>query len=117
MLAAFIPDKSRVSKHTYVHTQKNLTKFNILFVIDHIISTQPHPFTIGSFPFLIVFTDILNYHNILFPTDSTGSTFFPPVFRPTGIAVQHICYVCLTISTLRTKKKKKDHLTNPILIA
>nr|XP_029720307.1 protein turtle isoform X2 [Aedes albopictus] len=28
--------------------------------------------------------DILNYHNILFPTDSTGSTFFPPVFRPTG---------------------------------
>ncbi|XP_065095260.1 protein turtle isoform X2 [Ochlerotatus camptorhynchus] len=28
--------------------------------------------------------DILNYHNILFPTDSSGSTFFPPVFRPTG---------------------------------
>uniref|UniRef100_A0A182PJ73 Protein turtle n=1 Tax=Anopheles epiroticus TaxID=199890 RepID=A0A182PJ73_9DIPT len=28
--------------------------------------------------------DIDNYKNILFPTDSTGSTFFPPVFRPTG---------------------------------
>ncbi|XP_055547077.1 protein turtle isoform X1 [Wyeomyia smithii] len=28
--------------------------------------------------------DVLSYHNILFPTDSSGSTFFPPVFRPTG---------------------------------
>ncbi|XP_049281278.1 protein turtle isoform X2 [Anopheles funestus] len=28
--------------------------------------------------------DIDSYKHILFPTDSTGSTFFPPVFRPTG---------------------------------
>uniref|UniRef100_A0AAG5CW64 Protein turtle n=1 Tax=Anopheles atroparvus TaxID=41427 RepID=A0AAG5CW64_ANOAO len=28
--------------------------------------------------------DIDSYKSILFPIDSTGSTFFPPVFRPTG---------------------------------
>jgi len=30
-------------------------------------------------------SDILNYNDIMFPTDSTGSTYFPQIFRSTGI--------------------------------
>ncbi|XP_058454125.1 protein turtle-like isoform X3 [Malaya genurostris] len=46
--------------------------------------------------------DVLSYHNILFPTDSSGSTFFPPVFRPTGIYFSHF----------RTNKQKKTTTTH-----
>lgn len=44
------------------------------------------------------FTDIDSYKNILFPTDSTGSTFFPPVFRPTGTLI----YIHIIISRNKT---------------
>lgn len=32
----------------------------------------------------LLFADIVNLREIMFPTDSTGSTYFPQVFRPTG---------------------------------
>lgn len=53
------------------------------------------PFSTSLLLFLSVFhffvADIVNYNDIMFPTDSTGSTYFPPVFRPTGI-ITHIYF-------------------------
>lgn len=66
---------------------KNLSFFS--HIPKHFTHTQSHIHH-WLVSFLIVFADILNYHNILFPIDSSGSTFFPPVFRPTGISFTFI---------------------------
>lgn len=67
-----LPLKLTTPHHTQTHTH---TKKLILFFF----------FFCSFFSGLFSFSDIINYNDIMFPTDSTGSTYFPPIFRPTGI--------------------------------
>lgn len=34
--------------------------------------------------FVFLVSDILDYSNVIFPTDSSGSSFLPPVLKPKG---------------------------------
>lgn len=61
--------------------------------------------------FTFIFPDILNYNDIMFPTDSTGSTYFPPIFRPKGIMLFRLCLFCSKsiynlLNTIKANKKQ-----------
>ena len=98
----------KISNDTILHTFMYTPNDNIYYIFAE-KKTDLHNFMIFhgilwfshfSFPFfsfyffIIIFTDILNYNNIMFPTDATGSTFFPPVFRPTG--THFIAFHCIS---------------------
>lgn len=42
-------------------------------------------------------SDILDYSNVIFPTDSTGAAFIPPVFKPKGIILFYFYFESTSI--------------------
>lgn len=77
----------------FFHEQKLPLFFTIVpekFEIQHIFYEFSCCFPCNfpsSFHFglnFLLFADILNLNDIMFPTDSAGSTYFPPILRPTG---------------------------------
>lgn len=43
--------------------------------------------------FFVSFSDILDYSNIILPTDSTGKAYYPPIYKPKGIFLLLEIYV------------------------
>lgn len=53
---------------------------------------------------MIFVTDVFD-HMFTFPTDSTGATLIPPIFKPKGIflnliCIDSLCFVCLRLILL-----------------
>jgi len=52
------------------------------------------------FYFIPRFADVVDYSDLILPTESSGATLYPPVFRPKGIKKKIISLIIIIVSPL-----------------
>lgn len=64
--------------------------YNVIYIIIFLLSF----FFFNQFCFILhvfifisfqIFSDVVDYSDLILPTESSGATLYPPVFRPKGI--------------------------------
>lgn len=60
--------------------------YNIIYIIVFFFNDQ-FCFILHVFIFILfqIFADVVDYSDLVLPTESSGATLYPPVFRPKGI--------------------------------